>query len=71
MELSYEHHCQTSVPLLKCDEDLIETLEDHQVNTYVTGMCALYDFMCDLYGSKAQQPALEISGPSGALICKC
>lgn len=32
MELSYEDHCQTSVPLLKCDQELIETLEDHQVN---------------------------------------
>lgn len=32
MELSYEDHYQTSVPLLKCDEELIETLEDHQVN---------------------------------------
>uniref|UniRef100_UPI0037E727D7 dynein axonemal heavy chain 11 n=1 Tax=Semicossyphus pulcher TaxID=241346 RepID=UPI0037E727D7 len=31
MELSYENHYQTSVPLLKCDEELIETLEDHQV----------------------------------------
>ncbi|XP_069552287.1 dynein axonemal heavy chain 11 [Brachyistius frenatus] len=31
MELSYEEHYQTSVPLLKCDEELIETLEDHQV----------------------------------------
>ncbi|KAM9310019.1 dynein axonemal heavy chain 11 [Pholidichthys leucotaenia] len=31
MELSYEEHVQTSVPLLKCDEELIETLEDHQV----------------------------------------
>ncbi|XP_071325394.1 dynein axonemal heavy chain 11 isoform X2 [Trachinotus anak] len=31
MELSYEDHYQTSVPLLKCDEELIETLEDHQV----------------------------------------
>ncbi|XP_028435224.1 dynein heavy chain 11, axonemal isoform X2 [Perca flavescens] len=31
MELSYEDHCQTSVPLLKCDQELIETLEDHQV----------------------------------------
>ncbi|XP_051263753.1 dynein axonemal heavy chain 11 isoform X2 [Dicentrarchus labrax] len=31
MELSYEEHYQTSVPLLKCGEELIETLEDHQV----------------------------------------
>uniref|UniRef100_A0A672GEB4 Dynein axonemal heavy chain 11 n=1 Tax=Salarias fasciatus TaxID=181472 RepID=A0A672GEB4_SALFA len=31
MELSYEEHYQTSVPLLRCDEELIETLEDHQV----------------------------------------
>ena len=36
MELSYEDHYQTSVPLLKCDEELIETLEDHQVNMEVT-----------------------------------
>lgn len=32
MEFSYEDHYQTSVPMLKCDEELIETLEDHQVN---------------------------------------
>ncbi|KAM9806325.1 dynein axonemal heavy chain 11 isoform 1-T1 [Syngnathus typhle] len=31
MELSYEDHYQTSIPLLKCDEELIETLEEHQV----------------------------------------
>ncbi|XP_047455882.1 dynein axonemal heavy chain 11 [Mugil cephalus] len=31
MDLSYEEHYQTSVPLLTCDENLIETLEDHQV----------------------------------------
>ncbi|KAL6109087.1 dnah11 [Pungitius sinensis] len=31
MELAYEDHYQTSVPLLKCDEELMETLEDHQV----------------------------------------
>ncbi|KAM8734967.1 dynein axonemal heavy chain 11 [Acanthopagrus schlegelii] len=31
VELSYEDHYQTSVPLLKCEEELIETLEDHQV----------------------------------------
>lgn len=32
MELSYERHYQTSVPLLKSDEQLIEILEDHQVS---------------------------------------
>lgn len=32
VELSYEEHYQTSVPLLKSDDELIETLEDHQVN---------------------------------------
>ena len=32
MELSYEEHYQTSVPLLTCDEELIEKLEDHQVD---------------------------------------
>ncbi|KAF7658249.1 hypothetical protein LDENG_00015570 [Lucifuga dentata] len=31
VELSYEDHYQTCVPLLKCDEELIETLEDHQI----------------------------------------
>lgn len=35
MELSYEDHYQT-VPLLKCDKELVETLEDHQVNLQVT-----------------------------------
>ena len=38
MELSYEDHYQTAVPLLKCDETLIETLEDHQVNISVPGL---------------------------------
>lgn len=32
MELSYEEQYQTSLPLLKCNEDLIEILEDHQVD---------------------------------------
>uniref|UniRef100_A0A8D3CJW0 Dynein axonemal heavy chain 11 n=1 Tax=Scophthalmus maximus TaxID=52904 RepID=A0A8D3CJW0_SCOMX len=31
MELSYEDHYLSSLPLLKCDEELIETLDDHQV----------------------------------------
>ncbi|NWU90022.1 DYH9 protein, partial [Upupa epops] len=31
MEFQYEPHPQTSVPLLKSDEELIETLEDNQV----------------------------------------
>ncbi|XP_062322712.1 dynein axonemal heavy chain 11 isoform X2 [Osmerus eperlanus] len=31
MEFSYESHYRTSVPLLKCDVELIDTLEDHQV----------------------------------------
>lgn len=35
MELSYERHFQTSVPLLKSDEQLIEILEDHQVNIQI------------------------------------
>ncbi|XP_023819910.1 dynein heavy chain 11, axonemal [Oryzias latipes] len=30
-ELLYEEHDQNSIPLLKCDEELIEMLEDHQV----------------------------------------
>ncbi|KAM3873375.1 dynein axonemal heavy chain 11 [Diretmus argenteus] len=37
MEFSYEDHYHTSVPLLKCDEELIETLEDHQV--HLQGIC--------------------------------
>lgn len=36
MELSYEEHYQSFVPLLKCDEVLIETLEDHQVDAWFT-----------------------------------
>lgn len=40
MEFSYEEHYQTSVPLLKCDEQLIETLEDHQVD--VLSYCKLF-----------------------------
>lgn len=35
MVLSYEEHYQTSVPLLTCDENLIETLEDHQVAIFI------------------------------------
>ncbi|KAG7469713.1 hypothetical protein MATL_G00131750 [Megalops atlanticus] len=31
MEFSYEEHYRTSTPLLKSDEDLIETLEENQV----------------------------------------
>uniref|UniRef100_A0A8B9HQL2 Dynein, axonemal, heavy chain 11 n=1 Tax=Astyanax mexicanus TaxID=7994 RepID=A0A8B9HQL2_ASTMX len=31
MEFGYESHPRTSVPLLKSDEDLVETLEDNQV----------------------------------------
>ena len=34
MEFCYEDHIQTSLPLLRCDEDLIETLEDHQVHFF-------------------------------------
>ncbi|XP_015255846.1 PREDICTED: dynein heavy chain 11, axonemal [Cyprinodon variegatus] len=31
MELSFEEHYQTSLPLIKCNEDLIVMLEDHQI----------------------------------------
>lgn len=31
MSLSYESHNSTGTPLLKADENLIETLEDNQV----------------------------------------
>ena len=31
MEFEYEKHARTGVPLLKSDEELIETLEDNQV----------------------------------------
>lgn len=31
MSLSYESHSSTGTPLLKADENLIETLEDNQV----------------------------------------
>lgn len=31
MSLSYETHTSTATPLLKADENLIETLEDNQV----------------------------------------
>ena len=73
MELSYEDHYQTSVPLLKCDEELIETLEDHQVNIEATDF---EDCMCDLIvqmnnGCKAQEQVLKISFQRGALIVKC
>lgn len=32
MSLSYEHHNITGTPLLRADENLIETLEDNQVS---------------------------------------
>uniref|UniRef100_A0A3B5KZ49 Dynein, axonemal, heavy chain 11 n=1 Tax=Xiphophorus couchianus TaxID=32473 RepID=A0A3B5KZ49_9TELE len=35
MELSYEEHYQTSLPLLKFNEDLIEMLDDHQQSKHV------------------------------------
>ncbi|XP_058249288.1 dynein axonemal heavy chain 11 [Hemibagrus wyckioides] len=31
MEFTYEEHFRTSTPVLKCDDELIESLEDHQV----------------------------------------
>uniref|UniRef100_A0AAR2JLJ5 AAA+ ATPase domain-containing protein n=1 Tax=Pygocentrus nattereri TaxID=42514 RepID=A0AAR2JLJ5_PYGNA len=31
MEFAYEEHFHTSTPLLKCDDELIERLEEHQV----------------------------------------
>ncbi|XP_053089780.1 dynein axonemal heavy chain 11 isoform X1 [Pangasianodon hypophthalmus] len=31
MEFTYEEHFRTSTPVLKCDDELIERLEDHQV----------------------------------------
>lgn len=33
MEFSYEEHFRTSTPLLKCSDELIEKLEEHQVQT--------------------------------------
>lgn len=36
MSLSYETHTSTGTPLLKADENLIETLEDNQVRMSVT-----------------------------------
>lgn len=34
MSLSYETHSSTGIPLLKADENLIETLEDNQVSCH-------------------------------------
>ncbi|XP_062848433.1 dynein axonemal heavy chain 11 [Trichomycterus rosablanca] len=31
MEFSYEEHFRTSAPVLKCDDEVLELLEDHQV----------------------------------------
>lgn len=42
MELSYERHYKTSVPLLKSDEQLIEILEDHQVHIKIIHSPALF-----------------------------
>lgn len=36
MSLSYETHTSTGTPLLKADENLIETLEDNQVTVSVS-----------------------------------
>lgn len=35
MDFSYEPHYSTGTPLLKSDENLIETLEDNQVMTHI------------------------------------
>lgn len=36
MSLSYERHTSTGTPLLKADENLIETLEDNQVTPCIS-----------------------------------
>ncbi len=39
MSLSYETHTSTGTPLLKADENLIETLEDNQVTSCISQLC--------------------------------
>lgn len=39
MSLSYETHSFTGTPLLKADENLIETLEDNQVSVKILINC--------------------------------
>ncbi len=39
MSLSYETHTSTGTPLLKADENLIETLEDNQVTFCISQLC--------------------------------
>lgn len=74
MELSYERHYKTSVPLLKSDEQLIEILEDHQVNIQMTHCPVLYvsflffqDVACDC-GTKSSSHDKK---KQKALIVKC
>lgn len=43
MSLSYETHSFTGTPLLKADENLIETLEDNQVSlVYSASLMQIY-----------------------------
>lgn len=53
MEFSYESHHRTSVPLLKCDVELIDTLEDHQVND-ITKKCAVTLLDCKPHYSEVE-----------------
>lgn len=43
MSLSYETHSSTGTPLLKADENLIETLEDNQVSV-ITVISTLFQW---------------------------
>lgn len=70
MELSYEDHYQTSVPLLKCDEELIVTLEDHQVS-YRASLLRLTLTSQKGCSCKTQGLVLKTSCLLQALVVKC
>lgn len=80
MELSYERHYQTSVPLLKSDEQLIEILEDHQVNIQIIHYPPLFVsfsvFFCfcffqDVAATAPLEIVLKKKKKQKALIVKC
>ncbi|KAL6489651.1 hypothetical protein MHYP_G00033920 [Metynnis hypsauchen] len=44
MEFAYEEHFRTCTPLLKCDDELIERLEEHQVQLQVMSQMKQVEF---------------------------
>lgn len=62
MSLSYETHGSTGTPLLKADENLIETLEDNQVSMTFTCNQKLNNKMFSLFPRTANYcPEVNLS----------